>query len=243
MDPIEKFKMERKNDISNMSKDKELFKKSLDWMIAADEYKYTYNYSWLGRPIIKYPNDIIAMQEIIWNVKPDLIIETGIAHGGSIIFSASMMELMGRGQVISIDIDIRKHNREKIERHPMFKRIIMFEGSSIDIDIVDKVKKYVRKSSTVMIFLDSLHTHDHVLEELHSYSPFVSVGSYIVLPDTFVEYFPKGYFKGKPVDVGNNPMTAIKSFMNENDDFIVDKEINDKLCITEGFDGYLKRIK
>ncbi len=242
MDPIRQFKRERKDDISKMSKDKELHEKSLDWMIAADKYKYTYNYSWLGRPIIKYPNDIVAMQEIIWNIKPDLIIETGIAHGGSIIFSASMMELLGRGKVIAIDIDIRKHNREKIEQHPMYKRIEMLEGSSIDSDTISKVKGYIGKSNTVMVFLDSSHTHDHVLEELRLYSPFVTIGSYIVLPDTFVEFFPKGYFKGKPVDVGNNPMTAIRSFMNENDDFIID-EITDKLCITEGFDGYLKRIK
>lgn len=243
MDPIEQFKKEREEAISAMGKDRELQKKSLDWMIAADKYLYTYNYSWLGRPIIKYPNDIVAMQEIIWNVKPDLIIETGIAHGGSIVFYASMLELIGRGEVIAVDIDIRKHNREKIEQHPMYKRITMLEGSSTDLNIIKEIRGYVKKSNAVMVFLDSLHTHDHVLEEMRSYSPFVTVGSYMVLPDTFVEFFPKGYFKGKLVDVGNNPMTAIRCFMKENDNFIIDKSINDKLCITEGFDGYLKRVK
>ena len=243
MDPIEQFKKEREEAISAMGKDRELQKKSLDWMIAADKYLYTYNYSWLGRPIIKYPNDIVAMQEIIWRVKPDLIIETGIAHGGSLVFCASMLQLLGRGKVVAVDIDIRKHNREKIEQHPMYKRITMLEGSSIDPNIIKEIRRYVKKSKVVMVFLDSLHTHVHVLEEMRMYSPFVTVGSYIVLPDTFVELFPKGHYKGKPVDVGNNPMTALRCFMKENDDFVIDKQINDKMCITEGFDGYLKRVK
>lgn len=244
MDPIKEFKQERKMAIADMAKDKELQKKSLDWMLHADKYKYSYNYTWLGRPIIKYPNDVILMQELIWSVKPDLIIETGIAHGGSIIFSASMLELLGgAGEVIAIDIDIRRHNRIEIEKHPMFKRITMFEGSSVSADIFERVKVRAKGKKSIMVFLDSLHTHEHVLKEMDLYSSLVTVGSYLILPDTFIEYFPKGYFADRPWDVGNSPMTAVREFLSKNDNFIVDKEKIDKLLITEGFDGYLKRVK
>ncbi len=242
MDPIKQFELERAEAIKEMGNDQELRQKSLDWMLHADKYKYTYNYSWMGRPIIKYPNDILILQEMIWNLKPDFIVETGIAHGGSIIFSSSMLELLGHGEVIAVDIDIRQHNREEIEKHPMAKRITMIEGSSIDPKIVDAIKEKV-KGKKVLVCLDSNHTHDHVLEELRMYADMVNVGSYIVCPDTFVEYFPKGYCDDRPWDVGNNPMTALIAFLKENDDFIIDKDIDNKLMITEGFDGYLKRIK
>ncbi len=242
MDPIKQFELERAEAIKEMGNDQELRQKSLDWMLHADKYKYTYNYSWMGRPIIKYPNDILILQEMIWNLKPDYIVETGIAHGGSIIFSSSMLELLGHGEVIAVDIDIRQHNREEIEKHPMAKRITMIEGSSIDPKIVDAIKEKV-KGKKVLVCLDSNHTHEHVLEELRMYADMVDVGSYIVCPDTFVEYFPKGYCDDRPWDVGNNPMTALIAFLKENDDFIIDKDIDNKLMITEGFDGYLKRIK
>ena len=242
MDPIKQFELERAEAIKEMGNDQELRQKSLDWMLHADKYKYTYNYSWMGRPIIKYPNDILILQEMIWNLKPDYIVETGIAHGGSIIFSSSMLELLGHGEVIAVDIDIRQHNREEIEKHPMAKRITMIEGSSIDPKIVDAIKEKV-KGKKVLVCLDSNHTHEHVLEELRMYADMVNVGSYIVCPDTFVEYFPKGYCDDRPWDVGNNPMTALIAFLKEDDRFIIDKDIDNKLMITEGFDGYLKRIK
>ena len=242
MDPIKQFELERAEAIKEMGNDKELRQKSLDWMLHADKYKYTYNYSWMGRPIIKYPNDILILQEMIWNLKPDYIVETGIAHGGSIIFSSSMLELLGHGQVIAVDIDIRQHNREEIEKHPMAKRITMIEGSSVDPTIVNSIKEKV-KGKKVLVCLDSNHTHEHVLEELRMYADMVNVGSYIVCPDTFVEYFPKGYCDDRPWDVGNNPMTALIAFLKEDDRFIIDKDIDNKLMITEGFDGYLKRIK
>ena len=242
MDPIKQFELERAEAIKEMGNDKELRQKSLDWMLHADKYKYTYNYSWMGRPIIKYPNDILILQEMIWNLKPDYIVETGIAHGGSIIFSSSMLELLGHGEVIAVDIDIRQHNREEIEKHPMAKRITMIEGSSVDPTIVNSIKEKV-KGKKVLVCLDSNHTHEHVLEELRMYADMVNVGSYIVCPDTFVEYFPKGYCDNRPWDVGNNPMTALIAFLKEDDRFIIDKDIDNKLMITEGFDGYLKRIK
>ncbi|MCO5235540.1 MAG: cephalosporin hydroxylase family protein [Chitinophagaceae bacterium] len=245
MDPIEQFKQERADAINNMAQDKELKAKSVDWMLHADQYKYTYNFSWLGRPIIKYPQDIVIMQELIWRVKPDLIIETGIAHGGSIIFSSSMMELLGNnGKVIAVDIDIRKHNREEIEKHPMIKNITMLEGSSIDENIVRQISDYARNFRNVMVVLDSNHTHDHVFRELELYTPLVSLNSYILLPDTFVEFFPKGYVKERPWDVGNNPYTAMEAFLETTTDFVKDESLTDKLLITEALGGgYLKRIR
>ena len=245
MDPITEFKQERAADIDAMGRDEELKRKSLDWMLHADKYKYTYNYTWLGRPIIKFPSDIVATQQIVWDVKPDLIIETGIAHGGSLILSASLLELIGgEGKVLGIDIDIREHNRKEIEAHPMMKRIEMIEGSSVGDDVMACVRAAAAKAKRVMVFLDSLHTHDHVLKELELYAPLVTVGSYLVLPDTFIEYFPKGYYAhNRPWDVGNNPMTALRAFLEKNGDFEIDRALCDKLMITEAFDGYLRRVR
>lgn len=244
MDPIEEFKKERMEDMDLMSKDKELRQKSLDWMIHAEKYKYTYNYSWLGHPIIKYPNDIVLQQEIIWEVRPDLIIETGIAHGGSIILSASMLELLGEdGIVVGVDIDIRKHNRKEIEKHPLFKRIKLLEGSSTSDEILNEIKEIAKNKKKRMVFLDSLHTHDHVLDELRSYAPLVSVGSYLVVSDTFIEFFPRGHYSNRPWDLGSNPYTALQEFLSENDDFIIDTKKENKLLITDGINGWLKKIK
>lgn len=245
MNPIDEFKKERENAMAAMANDAELKQKSVDWMLHSDKYKYTYNFSWMGRPIIKYPQDIQIMQELIWDVKPDLIIETGIAHGGSIIFSSSMMELLGnRGKVIAVDIDIRKHNKEEIEKHPMMKNITMIEGSSIDEKIVQQIADYAKPFKKVMVVLDSNHTHNHVLRELEMYTPLVSLNSYILLPDTFVEFFPKGYVTDRPWDVGNNPYTAMEAFLKTTTNFVKDENITNKLLITEALGGgYLKRIK
>ncbi|HUR65060.1 MAG TPA: cephalosporin hydroxylase family protein [Chitinophagaceae bacterium] len=244
MNPIEEFKKEREEAMKAMANDKELKAKSVDWMLHSDKYKYTYNFSWMGRPIIKYPQDIVIMQELIWRVKPDLIIETGIAHGGSIIFSSSMMELLGNGgKVIAVDIDIREHNRDEIEKHPMMKNIKMLEGSSVDEKIVGQIADYAKGFKNVMVVLDSNHSHEHVYRELELYTPLVSVGSYILLPDTFVEFFPKGYVTDRPWDVGNNPYTAMEAFLKTTDRFVKDEEITNKLLITEALGGgYLKRI-
>ena len=244
MNPIEEFKKEREEAMKAMANDTELKKKSVDWMLHADQYKYTYNFTWMGRPIIKYPQDMAIMQELIWDIKPDLIIETGIAHGGSIIFSSSMMELLGNGgKVIAVDIDIRKHNRDEIEKHPMMKNITMLEGSSVDEEIVKQIAEYAKGFKKVMVVLDSNHTHEHVYRELELYTPLVSMGSYILLPDTFVEFFPKGYVTNRPWDVGNNPYTAMEAFLKTTKQFVKDEEITNKLLITEALGGgYLKRI-
>ena len=180
----------------------------------------------------------------MWQLKPDLIIETGIAHGGSIVFTCSMMEMMGiDGEVVAVDIDIRDHNRKLIESHPVYKRITMYEGSSIDPVIVEKVKAHVKGKKCVMVILDSLHTHDHVLAELRAYAQLVTIGSYCILPDTFIEFFPSGHFShNRPWDVGNNPYTAMREFMLENNNFEVDRGLDVKAMITETIEGYLRRI-
>ncbi|MBI96506.1 cephalosporin hydroxylase [bacterium] len=242
---LQKFYDERKQSLKEIREDNELKNKSLDWMLHADKYKYSYNFSWMGRPIIKYPNDMVVQQELIWKIKPDLIIETGIAHGGSIIFSASMLRMMQiEGEVVAVDIDIRDHNRKLIEDHPMYRNITMYEGDSTDRNIFLKVKSHCEGKKNVMLILDSNHTHEHVLNELNLYSGLVSLGSYIILPDTFIEFFPEGYSSvNRPWDKGNNPYTAMKSFLSSNKNFVIDEEISGKACITETIDGYLKRVK
>ena len=219
-------------------------KLAIDFMRETAAYRYSYNFTWLGRPIIQFPQDIIAMQEIIWQVKPDLIIETGIAHGGSLIFYASMLELLGNnGQVLGIDIDIREHNQVEIEKHPMFKRITMIEGSSVDEKIAKQVHDFAKDKKQVLVLLDSMHTHDHVLKELQLYSPLVTKGSYLVVFDTAIEDMPDDFFPDRPWGKGNNPKTAVWEFLKTNDRFVVDKEIENKLLITVAPDGYLKCIK
>lgn len=243
MNESAQFEYERAKAIEQMSSDSDLRQLSLQWMIAADKYKYSYNFTWLGRPIIKLPGDIAVLQEVIWQTKPDLIIETGIAHGGSLILSASILDLIGRGVVLGIDIDIRPHNRSAIESHPLAHRIQMLEGSSTDSKIIEEVTKVASTKERVMVVLDSMHTHKHVLDELRIYSRFVTLGAYLILPDTFIEYFPKGYYQNRPWDIGNNPMTAMRQFLTETDCFEIDRSVSNKALISEAIDGYLKRVR
>ena len=175
---LKKFQKNVDKNIRSMSSDLELKKKSIDWMLHADKYKYTYNYRWMGIPIIKFPTDIVALQEIIWKVKPDIIIETGIAHGGSLLFSATMMELIGnQGKVIGVDIDIRKHNRIEIEKSKFNNNIVMLEGSSVSQKIIKKIKSFIKQGNKVMVFLDSNHTYSHVKKEIEIYSKLVTKNS------------------------------------------------------------------
>lgn len=227
-----------------MSKDKSLFKKSIDWMLHADKYKYTYNFEWAGIPIIKFPNDLMVLQEIISKVQPDVIIETGVAHGGSVVFSASMLQLYSKKNafVIGVDIDIRKHNHDRLKKNKFYKKLKLIEGSSTSPDVIKKIKKLI-KGKKVMVFLDSNHTYGHVKNEIEIYKDLVTKNSYLVVEDTFSEYFPKGYYSNRPWDVGNNPMIALKEFLKTNKNFEIDKKICSKLQITETFDGYLKKIK
>jgi cephalosporin hydroxylase len=239
---VEQFKQERKDRIENYGSNQELKDAAHKFNVVSNRDLYPYNFSWMGRPIIQFPQDMIAMQELIWEIKPDLIIETGIAHGGSLIYYASIMELIGKGEILGIDIDIREHNKKEIESHPMYKRISMIQGSSIDQNIIEQVKEKAKGKKTIMVSLDSNHTHDHVLEELKLYSPFVTVDSYCIVYDTIIEDMPAKMYD-RPWDVGNNPKTAVWEFLKTNSDFEIDKSIDNKLMISVAPDGYLKRVK
>lgn len=242
------FDQEVQQRIAAIGENTEFKARAADFMQASLEPKYSYNFSWLGRPIIQYPQDMVAMQEIIWQVQPDLIIETGIAHGGSLIFSAAMLELIAsctgkQGEVLGLDIDIRPHNRTAIEAHPLYKRISMIEGSSIAPDIIAQVQAKARGKQSVLVCLDSNHTHDHVLAELQAYAPLTSVNSYCVVFDTLIEDMPDDSYPDRPWGQGNNPKTAVWEYLKTHDEFVIDKSIQDKLLITVAPDGYLKRIR
>lgn len=243
--PVQEFINERIERIASNGKNEKLLIAAKSFNTESNKALYSYNFSWMGRPIIQYPQDMVAMQEIIWDIKPDLIIETGIAHGGSLIFYASMLELIGKGCVLGIDIDIREHNRKEIEAHPMYKRIKMIQGSSIDSEVLERVKEEVQGHSTILVCLDSNHTHEHVLQELNLYAPFVTQGSYLVVFDTIVEYLPDDYLPGRkrPWGTGNNPHTSVVRFLENNDSFIADIGIDSKLLISVAPGGYLRRIK
>ncbi|HET9279812.1 MAG TPA: cephalosporin hydroxylase family protein [Flavitalea sp.] len=242
-DPIRQFNDEKKDRIDSYGTNQALRDAAAQFNVQSNKAQYSYNFSWMGRPIIQYPQDMIAMQEIIWQLKPDLIIETGIAHGGSLIYYASIMELIGKGEIVGIDIEIREHNRKEIENHPMYKRIKMVEGSSISQDTVDAVKKFVNGKKTVLVSLDSNHTHEHVLSELNLYAPFVTPGSYLVVFDTIVEDMPDNYLPGRAWSRGDNPKTAVWEFLKQNPDFEIDHAIDNKLLISVAPEGYLKRIR
>jgi cephalosporin hydroxylase len=221
--------------------------------------KYSYNFTWLGRPIIQYPQDMVAIQQLIWEVKPDLVIETGIAHGGSLILSASMLALLdlcdainsgitidpqrSHRQVLGIDIDIRAHNRAAIESHPMASRIQMIQGSSIAPETVEQVQQIAKEHERILVCLDSNHTHDHVLAELEAYASLTSVGSYCVVFDTIIEELPAEMYPDRPWEPGDNPKTAVREYLKTHPEFEVDQSIQHKLLITVAPDGYLKRIK
>jgi cephalosporin hydroxylase len=230
------------------SRDPQFQQWSRDWLTAATNHKYSYHFTWLGQPIIQFPQDILAMQEIIWQVKPDLIIETGIAHGGSLLFSAAMLELnaacggpRGAG-VLGIDIEIRPHNRMAIEQHPMVKRISMIEGSSVAPEVVQQVRKRAESADRVLVCLDSNHTHSHVLHELAVYAPLVSVDSYCVVFDTIIEQLSEEIFADRPWGPGNSPMTAVQEFLGQHPEFQIDHLVDAKLALSNSPNGYLKRI-
>lgn len=272
MTPTHQFEIEVADNIRKLGQDIDLHRETLSWMIKAGTVgAYSYNFKWLGRPIIQYPQDIIAMQEIIWEVKPDLIIETGIAHGGSLICSASMLALLdiveaikfgkesinpklSKRKALGIDIDIRSHNRAAIEAHPMYSRIQMIEGSSIQPEVIRLVHEVAAQYSRILVCLDSMHTYDHVLAELEAYAPLVTHGSYCVVFDTLIDDMPDDMFKDRPWGKGNNPKMAVWRFLDRLKktgciaadgkplDFIIDRDIIYKTLITVAPDGYLRRI-
>ncbi len=244
MNDSEKFAREVAANIRGLGKDGDVQALSRIWIREITRHKYTYNFSWLGRPIIQTPQDVIAMQEIIWRTRPDLVIETGIAHGGSLVFYASMLELLGHdGKVLGIDTDIRVHNRVEIESHAMAPRIHMIQGSSTDESVFQQVQERARGRRRVMVVLDSNHTHEHVLRELRLYSPLVTTGCYLVVFDTLLEDLPDDLIRDRPWGKGNNPKTAVHEFLRTSDRFEVDKSIEHKLLITVAPDGFLRCIK
>lgn len=253
-----KFKLEGQAEITAQGADMDLMSATSNWINKANRHKYSYHYEWMGRPIIQYPQDMIAMQEIIWEIRPDLIIETGIAHGGSLIFNASMLAMLdisdaivagepfdpklSRRLVLGVDIDIRAHNRSAIEMHPMASRIQMIQGSSIAPEVVEQVRQVASRYSRILVCLDSNHTHDHVLAELHAYGPLVTTGSYCVVFDTIIEDMPADMFPDRPWSPGSNPKTAVWEYLKSHPEFEIDKSIQHKLLITVAPDGFLKRV-
>lgn len=252
------FFLECEQEIKALGQDHGLQNDAWALAVRAAKYKYAYHFSWMGRPIIQYPQDMAAMQELIWTVKPDLIIETGIAHGGSLILSASLLALLdlcdaqeqGRmldpaqpaRKVLGIDIDIRQHNREAIEAHPMAARIQMLQGSSIDPLVVSQVQEIASGYKRILVSLDSNHTHEHVLAELEAYAPLVNVGSYCVVFDTVVEHMPKELCADRPWGPGNSPLTAVHEYLKNHTEFKIDRNIENKLLITVAKEGFLQRI-
>lgn len=220
-----------------------------EFMKASIGAKYSYNFSWLGRPVIQYPQDIVAMQELIWTLQPELIVETGIAHGGSLIFSASMLELNAAcggpadAKVVGVDIDIRAHNRKAIEAHPMFRRITMIEGSSVAPPVVDAVRAMAAGKKSVLVCLDSNHTHEHVLAELEAYAPMTTVGSYCIVFDTIVEDLPEALSFERPWGPGDNPKTAARRYLADHPEFEIDHRVDAKILIGVAPHGYLRRVR
>jgi cephalosporin hydroxylase len=232
--------LEKKERIQAFSSDMNFKEASKSWRIEALEKKYMNNFSWLGRPLIQLPADVMAIQEIIWAVKPDLIIETGVAHGGSLVLSASILQLIGKGEVLGIDVEIRPHNRAAIENHPLAHRISLLEGSSTAPAIIEKVKTVAHRKQVVLVFLDSNHTHEHVFLELEAYANLVTPGSYCVVFDTFVEDMPEDYvWTDRPWGKGNNPKTAVDEWLQSHPEFEVDLSIENRLLLTSAPGGFL----
>jgi cephalosporin hydroxylase len=226
-----------------MAGDEEVRRLTRAWFDQVSRFEYSYHFTWLGLPIIQFPQDILAVQEVVWRVRPDLIVETGIARGGSLVLSASLLELIGGdGRVVGIDVDIRAPNRAAIEAHPLARRITMIEGSSTDDAVVAQVREAAADRSRVLVMLDSNHTHDHVLAELRRYGPLVTPGSYLIVFDTVIEYMPEDAFPDRPWSRGDNPATAVKAFLAEDDRFVVDEAIDRKLQISVSPGGYLRRL-
>lgn len=259
MTPEQQFKHERQQRLDAYAQDKSFQRLSRQWLQESMARKYVYNFDWLGRPIIQYPQDMVAIQELIWRVRPDLIIETGIAHGGSLILSASMLAMLdmcdaieagvtfdpqrSKRKVIGLDIDIREHNRAAIEAHPMASRIQMFQGSSVDPSVVQQVRVASQGYRQVLVFLDSMHTHAHVMGELDAYATMVSAGSYCVVFDTFVDDMPPKFFVDRPWDVGDNPKSALRAWLPQHPEFEVDAEMEQRLQVTVAPYGFLKRVR
>jgi cephalosporin hydroxylase len=244
VDEIERFSAEVRSNVDRLLADDDVHSLSRRWIRETSHFRYPYNFTWLGRPIIQFPQDVLAVQEIIWAVRPDLIVETGVAHGGSLILSASLLELLGGdGFVVGVDVDIRPHNRRAIETHPLAKRIRLIEGSSTDAAVASAVREQARGRRAIMVILDSDHTHAHVLRELELYAPLVTRGSYLIVFDTIIDEMPAELYTGRPWGQGNNPKTAVRQFLASTDRFEVDARTSAKLLLTCAPDGFLRCVR
>jgi cephalosporin hydroxylase len=242
-DDRDEFETQKRASASAMAADEALMAEALAVNVAADRHDWSYQWSWLGLPVIQMPPDIVVMQEILWECRPQLVIETGVARGGSLVLSASILELLGEGRVLGVDIDIRAHNREAIEAHPLAHRIDMFEGSSIERETIEAVRERAAGAKRVMVVLDSNHTHDHVLAELRAYASLVSVGQFLVVADTFIEDIPPQEHRPRPWGPGDNPRTALAAWLEEADGFEPDEFVNAKLLLSASRGGYLRRVR
>ena len=257
MNKIEMFNYERQKNTKALEEDVELQQSGLKLLHESAEHNYSFNFDWLSRPIIQYPQDIVAFQEIVWGVKPDLIIEMGIAHGGSLILSASLLALLDLCEngnatlapdnqkprrVIAVDIDIRAHNRNTLQEHPFYPRLKLIEGSSIDQTIINEIKKEAEGYKNILVCLDSNHTHGHVLAEMEAYAPLVTKGSYCIVYDTVIEDMPEDMFQDRPWGPGDSPKTAVWEFLKSHQEFEIDHSIPSKLLISVAPDGYLRRV-
>jgi cephalosporin hydroxylase len=229
-----------------MGKDKALFNQAIELLSTTDKYDYPYLWTWMGVPIIQLPADIMATQEVIWASRPTVIIETGVARGGSVIMMASLLKLIGGGKVIGVDIDIRAHNRDSIERHPLADGITLVEGSSIAEETVARVKAEIRPEDRVMVVLDSDHSRAHVVAELRAYGALVTQGCYLVVADTAAGYLTEEQVSRRQSKVwqqGDEPLSAARDYLSETDRFEVDPVINGKLVMSSSPGGYLKCIR
>lgn len=242
-DDTAQFRDEQREHARALASDAELQEVNARVTTVSDQHHYSYVWRWLGLPIIQMPTDVVALQEIVWEQRPQVVVETGVARGGSVLLYASILQLLGEGTVVAIDIDIRAHNRRGIEEHPLAHRVQLIEGSSVDDAVLTEVRERIGSAEPVMVVLDSNHTHEHVLEELRRYGPLVSKGQYLVVADTVIEHLPLQSHRPRPWGPGDNPATAVAVYLQETDRFVVDEEVNGKLLMTSNPGGYLRCVK
>lgn len=239
----EEFEATKLKNAEAQHKDLILRKLALDIVVESDKYGYGYQWTWLGLPIIQMPEDVLVTQEIIWQKRPDVIIETGIAWGGSVVLYASLMQLIGKGKVLAVDLNLMDHVKEQIMSYPFSGRINLFKGSSTDSSVIKQIKSHIGPNDSVMVLLDSNHSHDHVLEELELYGPLVTQGQFVVVSDTVVDDIPAQVHRPREWGPGSNPKTALNQFLKESDRFILDKTVNHKLLLTYTPDGFCRCVK
>ena len=241
---MDEFEERNRQHIARMAADTQLHELSRRWLVQSLEHEYSYHFRWMGLPIIQYPQDIVAIQEIIWSVRPEVVIETGIARGGSLVFYASLLQLIGgTGAVIGVEVDLRPDNRRAIDAHPLRSRIQIIDGSSVSAEVAGRVREAVGQRRPVLVILDSNHTHDHVLRELELYSGLVTRGSYLIVLDTIVELLPEASRADRPWSRGNSPLSAVQEFLRSSDRFEVDHDLDAKLQLSMAPSGYLRCVR